>query len=350
MECRKNNRFILAKGVLLLAIFSVPTFAIEIAKHLTTIVDPVPVKRVNPKYPIEAARAGKTGWAKLSFVINEEGRVDDVIINEVVGYRGFGKEAKKAIRKWKYTPAMENGKPIKQCVNTVQMDFMMDNGGVSRPFLKKFNRAIDNLEKKDYDAFKANLDELAEYQYGNVNEIGSYHRLAAIYAEYKKDKAQQLFHLNRIKLDSTTDETKNLTFAILNKRFFLSISLNKFRQAYDIYEEIKALDIEPTKLKKYEQVIAQVDQFIGGPKDLIVKGNIKDKEFWQYSLVRNEFSLTNIHGSLNKLDIRCANKRHTYTVENNNKWSLPKTWKNCSLYVYGSDNADFVLVEHPIKS
>ena len=103
-------------------------------------------------------------------------------------------------------------------------------------------------------------------------------------------------------------------------------------------------------MAKYAQTIAKVDAFIDGDKDFIVDAMIKESDYWSYRLVRNEFSLTTIEGSLNKMDVRCENKRHVYTVENNNTWSIPRTWKNCSLYIYGDDNTQFKLVEHPMKS
>ena len=87
-----------------------------------------PIVRIEPKYPIQAARDGKEGWVKLSFTINEIGGVEDVNIIEAKPRRVFGKEAKRALRKWKYKPKIVNGKAMKQTNLTVQLDFKMDGG------------------------------------------------------------------------------------------------------------------------------------------------------------------------------------------------------------------------------
>ena len=90
--------------------------------------DATPIVRIEPKYPIQAARDGKEGWVKLSFTINEIGGVEDVKVIEAQPKRVFDKEAKRALRKWKYKPKVEDGKSLRQTGLTVQLDFKMDGG------------------------------------------------------------------------------------------------------------------------------------------------------------------------------------------------------------------------------
>ncbi|MBL4910146.1 MAG: energy transducer TonB [Alteromonadaceae bacterium] len=87
-----------------------------------------PIVRIEPKYPIQAARDGKEGWVKLSFTINEIGGVEDVKVIEAKPKRVFDKEAKRALRRWKYRPKVVDGKPQKQFGLAVQLDFKMDGG------------------------------------------------------------------------------------------------------------------------------------------------------------------------------------------------------------------------------
>ena len=42
--------------------------------------------------------------------------------------RVFDKEAKRALRKWKYKPKVVDGKAMKQVGLTVRLDFNMDGG------------------------------------------------------------------------------------------------------------------------------------------------------------------------------------------------------------------------------
>ncbi|WP_286271972.1 energy transducer TonB [Thalassotalea hakodatensis] len=90
--------------------------------------DAAPIVRINPKYPMQAARDGIEGWVILSFTINEIGGVEDVEVIDAEPKRVFNKEARRALRKWKYKPKVVDGKPIKQPGLTVQLDFKMDGG------------------------------------------------------------------------------------------------------------------------------------------------------------------------------------------------------------------------------
>ncbi|GAA6205474.1 MULTISPECIES: TonB family protein [Thalassotalea] len=90
--------------------------------------DATPIVRIEPKYPIQAARDGKEGWVKLSFSINEIGGVEDVTVIDAEPKRIFDKEAKRALRKWKYKPKVVDGKPLRQTGLSVQLDFKMDGG------------------------------------------------------------------------------------------------------------------------------------------------------------------------------------------------------------------------------
>ncbi|TMM46815.1 energy transducer TonB [Colwellia ponticola] len=87
--------------------------------------DATPIVRIEPKYPIQAARDGKEGYVILSFTINEIGGVEDVDVIEADPRRVFDKEAKRALRKWKYKPKVVDGKAMRQPGLTVQLDFKM---------------------------------------------------------------------------------------------------------------------------------------------------------------------------------------------------------------------------------
>ena len=87
-----------------------------------------PIFRIDPKYPPEAARDGKEGWVELSFTINEVGAVEDVDVIDADPKRIFDREAKRALRKWKYKPKVVDGVAQRQPGLKVRLDFTLDQG------------------------------------------------------------------------------------------------------------------------------------------------------------------------------------------------------------------------------
>jgi protein TonB len=73
---------------------------------------PVVLVKVEPSYPQAARRAGLGGRVTLRAVIAEDGSVESV---EVFGSTNplFDGAAVEAVRKWRYSPALMNGRPIR---------------------------------------------------------------------------------------------------------------------------------------------------------------------------------------------------------------------------------------------
>jgi protein TonB len=87
--------------------------------------DARPLVRVNPKYPIGAARDGIEGWVVLAFDINAIGEVINIKIIDSQPKRIFDKAAKQALKKWKYRAKSVDGKQVEQQNFNVQLDFTM---------------------------------------------------------------------------------------------------------------------------------------------------------------------------------------------------------------------------------
>lgn len=87
--------------------------------------DARPVVRVNPKYPIIAARDGIEGWVVLAFDINAIGEVVNIKIVESEPKRIFDKAAKQALKKWKYRAKSADGQQVLQQNLSVKLDFSM---------------------------------------------------------------------------------------------------------------------------------------------------------------------------------------------------------------------------------
>ena len=86
-----------------------------------------PIVRVEPKYPIAAARDGIEGWVKLSFSITSSGTVNNIEVIDAEPKRTFNKAAKRALSKWKYKPNIQAGKALAQDGMMVMLDFKLSS-------------------------------------------------------------------------------------------------------------------------------------------------------------------------------------------------------------------------------
>ncbi|WP_127023904.1 energy transducer TonB [Rheinheimera mangrovi] len=91
--------------------------------------DATPIVRIEPKYPVQAARDGLQGWVKMRFTIMEDGSVGDVAVVEAEPKRVFDREAIRALKRWKYSPKVVDGKAVQQPGIMVQLDFSLDQSG-----------------------------------------------------------------------------------------------------------------------------------------------------------------------------------------------------------------------------
>ncbi|MFN3900352.1 MAG: TonB family protein [Alishewanella aestuarii] len=66
--------------------------------------DAHPIRRVEPRYPVEAARRGQSGYVKMHYRVDEQGRVSDITVLDAYPEKIFVREAMKALQSWRYSP------------------------------------------------------------------------------------------------------------------------------------------------------------------------------------------------------------------------------------------------------
>ena len=72
------------------------------------------LQRVDPEYPPDAARRGIEGSVDLSFTVDPDGKVMDVIVDHSEPSDIFDRAAALAVRRWRYEPKLMSGTPVEQ--------------------------------------------------------------------------------------------------------------------------------------------------------------------------------------------------------------------------------------------
>jgi len=73
--------------------------------------DTLAIVRVLPRYPSRALSRGIEGWVLLEFAINEVGFAVNPVVIESEPPGIFDRAATSAVKRWKYRPMIEDGRP-----------------------------------------------------------------------------------------------------------------------------------------------------------------------------------------------------------------------------------------------
>ena len=84
-----------------------------------------PIARLQPTYPPEAFRAGEEGIVLVRAEIDASGMPSQVEVANGSGSRELDRAAVEAVRKWRFEPAVRNGKRVASTVQ-VPVDFKLD--------------------------------------------------------------------------------------------------------------------------------------------------------------------------------------------------------------------------------
>lgn len=99
--------------------FSIPTdfkgaFLGEISSLTSGTSQLIPIVKVTPRCPREAAIAGINGSVLMLLNVNASGKVDRVIIKQAKPPSIFNKEASRAVRRWQFKPKTIDGVAVDQ--------------------------------------------------------------------------------------------------------------------------------------------------------------------------------------------------------------------------------------------
>ncbi|MEP0174165.1 MAG: M56 family metallopeptidase [Paraglaciecola sp.] len=86
----------------------------------------IPIMRVEPKYPVQAAQDNIEGSVILQFDITKNGSTDNITVLDSFPKSVFNKTAIAALEQWQYKPRIQGGKAQRQTGLTVQLDYRMD--------------------------------------------------------------------------------------------------------------------------------------------------------------------------------------------------------------------------------
>ena len=310
------------------------------------------IKRVDPKYPPDAARRGQEGWVKMSYVVDEEGRVQDPVIDDFGGNRAFARKALNAIKRWKYEPALKDGKPTQQCHQAIQFDFMLGGQrGATRGFISAYSDVDALYQQGKFQEAEVALKALHKRDTLNRYENAWLWNMDALIASGLEDWDRELSSFSRMLASNRGGEKKYNVFsdnhiAFVHQRMVILASQSGlYADALEHFEHLEGLEGQEERLAEIAPLMSKVNEHIESDNAIRVAVTIKEGGNWFHTLVRNQFAFDSIEGDLETVEVRCESHREKFTVAENHVWTIPESWGQCRVLVEGQEDTAFSLVE-----
>jgi len=313
----------------------------------------MPIARPNPRYPLAALNKGAEGWVQLSYVISPAGSVSEVVVEDVVGPAAIENAAVEAVKKWTYTPATWEGKPVEQCSNQIILRFMIerDSEPGARPSQVNAYRAITRLLEEDkLDEAWEKLGKVFERDL-NLYEIDIFNTQRVEVAHRKGWMATEIDLLSKA---ATGDEIlgRKANSQVLQNLFLRRIQAKKYAQAIRTYEDLKEYSSSIDKWPAYEKAYAELVAIRDGDQQIVIDGSITslkpgEWDFWTHRLLKRSVEFSDVQGETGNIEFRCDRKHVTDRLSAGKNWTLPESWGECAVYVFGKDGASFKLYELP---
>ncbi len=304
--------------------------------------------RLPPKYPTQASRKSLEGFATFSFAVSKEGEVKDVKVIDSSGLREFEQEGLIALKRWEYHPATFDGVPVESFNYQVQLDFILGGKkvGPNRRFKVRLDAANDALRANDLNETKRLIKELDKRKKLNNMELFMFAMLEADYAKVSNNLLMEKYAFADVYRHLTRKGTDEKYRSYATQRMFgLYIDAHEYYAAKKVYEKALETSTDDVLLTEIKQIVDQIDALVASGKPIERKGIIRGKRLWNHVLSYNQFSIVDLVGDINELQIRCDLKVIVYDFKPDNTWKIPSNMGKCSVLIEGENDTSFSLLE-----
>lgn len=334
-------------------------------------VDPQPVTPVSvatkaefistepPVYPRRALKEGIEGWIVLKMIVLPDGTTDQI---EVVSSSIDGEFDRAAIESAKtrvYKPATMNGEPVMQANHQARYVFMISNreGGVTRKFKTAYGKAQEAINENDLEKAQKLIDKMDGAKKRVLAEVCYLDMLKATYFAKSGDKEAKLRYVERALVIADEVAIKSIYFQLLRQAITDNAMASNFYRSIEHYDALVEEDESLAADDPVHDYIGKVKAIMNGEKNIPRTGRIsrecrlcdEGQGFADLPLNRNQFTIDQVEGGVDKLDIICETSVVSVNYEPDMLWGVNREGGACNLKVIGEVGTTFRLIEMPNK-
>lgn len=291
----------------------------------------------------------------ITYCIDESGMPQNVSVLDSVGGSIFEPAAVRAAEQWRFEPAMHDGAPVWQSRNETYLYFRISGreAAAAKPFTRRYrqiNKLVDGgkldeameVFQETFDHLQMSLYEMAmlwvtrvrlEAATGDLYKLRmALHRAMVSEGEWLGDETYWAF----LKLDAQVEA-----------------QLGKWRESLSTRDRLAKLAGEDHPLvRDLDPLVESIKQQMNGSTPLRIPAEIRERnacamcdDSWEFLPFRNTFTLANVEGgSLRSIEMRCDRARFVSDVSDAVDWTIPESWGDCRVQVFGQPGTTFDVV------
>jgi TonB family protein len=310
-----------------------------------------------PIYPKQALRNKIEGWVVVRLVVRPDGATDQIEIIDSSIDKIFDKPAIEAVKQYVYKPATLNGEPVMQANVTVRQWFKLysSDGGVGKRFMRAYTQAQEAIDANQLDKAQEIIDELEEKDQKLLAEVCYLDMLKAAWYSKAGDQQATIKYIERALVMADKVADKPIYFNLLRQAIVDNARAGRLARSIEHYETLLKADKNLSEDDSIHAYIGKVKAAIDGDKVILTAAVIEktcqnckeEQSFWDHTLNRNQFSIDQVAGRIDTLDIICETSIVTLDYEPGKQWGVKREGGSCSLKVIGGVGTTFRLIEMP---
>ena len=309
---------------------------VRVVRHITT-----PECRA-----LDAVEHGAEGWVTLSMMVDSTGKPFEAAVTESTGNSLLEEAALSKAEKSRYTPALENGKPVESAVS-VQYLFVLFGATGARPeFIRTYKAFQNAVSAQDRGAADLCLQSL---KVTNLYEDAYFGVALYQYAKLWGTDREQLRGLARAILNDARSHylPDDLHQSILFAYFNLEVHDHLYSEALTMGARIQKLNLDSKTAKAIGSVLEQMQKVKNDGSSYDVKGEISDSgsDGWNIALYKHHFRIAVDRGGVSQVKLRCQKHFASFDFNPALEYEYSSKDGDCNMEVIGAPGSRFTVTQ-----
>lgn len=300
---------------------------------------------IPPQYPRSAASRGQEGWVELSYVVDEQGQVNHVVVSDSNGIESLEQAAIDALMQIDFEPATLNGEPVVSCRNSHRYTFYMDDGGFSgRRHVRLNNQILEAWAEGDFEAVTEGVTEMSELPRNNLYDEASFRMLNALLAEHNGENTLAISEYREAFRWGENRLTKeNLTIIVTNT-YRLLLQEGRYQEAI-MWAHQAANPVGESNIQNVLEHANSLAEQLTEVEALPTRLTLSDRGGYLHELTRPVFQLAADEGQLDSFELRCDASFKAFEFNPDVAVQVPASWGSCAVWLSGQADASAVVYE-----